>query len=330
MKKLLLTIAVAFIGIKGLAQAPTNGLVAYFNFQNTFGSNNPSHSFAVNSFSGGNPTFTTGKYGQGVSFTSGQSVVNNSMDAAIPQGNYANAIAGDYTICFWLKKTTTSRTFETAVEMFASHYFRVESNNYTTGMATAATTFYGNNVGSSPTINTWKHYIIVYSGSGTLAQPRITVYEDGVATSSVISMPVATVMHRFTNKITVGGGTDTIGTTVLSKALEGSIDELYFYNRVLSSTERANVRNATNGILSTQDFNSKNLKATIYPNPASNNFTIQIENEIKSVEIYSLQGQKVLTSNAKNVNVSSLSKGMYLVRIEDENNAVATQKLVIE
>ena len=55
-----------------------------------------------------------------------------------------------------------------------------------------------------------------------------------------------------------------------------------------------------------------------------------MENEVKSVEIYSLQGQKVLTSNSKNINVSNLSKGMYLVRIEDSNNAVSTQKLIIK
>ena len=55
-----------------------------------------------------------------------------------------------------------------------------------------------------------------------------------------------------------------------------------------------------------------------------------MENEVKSVEIYSIQGQKVMSATSKNVNVSNLSKGMYLVRIEDENNAVATQKVVIE
>ena len=54
-----------------------------------------------------------------------------------------------------------------------------------------------------------------------------------------------------------------------------------------------------------------------------------MENEVKSIEIYSLLGQKVLTSNSKNINVSNLSKGIYMVRIEDENNAVATQKLII-
>jgi hypothetical protein len=37
-----------------------------------------------------------------------------------------------------------------------------------------------------------------------------------------------------------------------------------------------------------------------------------------------------MSATSKNVNVSNLSKGMYLVRIEDENNAVATQKLIIK
>ena len=55
-----------------------------------------------------------------------------------------------------------------------------------------------------------------------------------------------------------------------------------------------------------------------------------MENEAQSVEIYSLQGQKVLTSFDKNVTVSSLSKGIYLVRIEDSNNAISTQKLIVK
>jgi Secretion system C-terminal sorting domain len=68
----------------------------------------------------------------------------------------------------------------------------------------------------------------------------------------------------------------------------------------------------------------------IYPNPASDYFTIEMENELKSVEIYSIHGQKVLTSNSKSINVSDLSKGIYFVRIEDQNSAVSTQKLIIK
>ncbi|NHM00680.1 hypothetical protein G4D72_00985 [Flavobacterium sp. KDG-16] len=35
-----------------------------------------------------------------------------------------------------------------------------------------------------------------------------------------------------------------------------------------------------------------------------------MENGVKSIEMYSLQGQKVLTTIHKNVNVSNLSKGL--------------------
>ncbi|WP_396156157.1 T9SS type A sorting domain-containing protein [Flavobacterium macrobrachii] len=68
----------------------------------------------------------------------------------------------------------------------------------------------------------------------------------------------------------------------------------------------------------------------ISPNPATDNFTIEMENEVKSVEIYSLQGHKVMTASSKEINVSILSKGIYLIRIEDSNNAIATQKLIIK
>ena len=53
-----------------------------------------------------------------------------------------------------------------------------------------------------------------------------------------------------------------------------------------------------------------------------------IDTEIKSVEIYNLQGQKIKTALSKQVNVSDLSAGIYMVRMEDTNNAVETKKIV--
>lgn len=55
-----------------------------------------------------------------------------------------------------------------------------------------------------------------------------------------------------------------------------------------------------------------------------------METEVQKVEIHSILGQKILTSNSKNTNVSSLQKGVYMVRIEDTNNAITTQKLIVE
>jgi phosphodiesterase/alkaline phosphatase D-like protein len=92
-------------------------------------------------------------------------------------------------------------------------------------------------------------------------------------------------------------------------------------NRILGSF--------TTAVLSNSDYEQK-TSFSLSPNPASDNFTIEMENELKSVEIYSLQGQKVFASASKSINVSDLSSGIYLVRIEDQNHAVATQKLIIE
>lgn len=92
-------------------------------------------------------------------------------------------------------------------------------------------------------------------------------------------------------------------------------------NRILGSF--------TTAVLSNSDHEQK-LNFSLYPNPASDYFTIEMENEIKSVEIYSLQGQKVLTSNSKIITVSDLSEGIYFVRIEDQNSAFSAQKLIVK
>jgi len=107
---------------------------------------------------------------------------------------------------------------------------------------------------------------------------------------------------------------------------KGTIDNVFVYNRVLTSTEVAAIVNSTT--LSSSDFNSGNLKFGLYPNPSNELVNIELVSEIKSVEIYSLQGQKVLISSEKQINVSNLANGIYMVRVEDENGAVATQKLI--
>lgn len=67
---------------------------------------------------------------------------------------------------------------------------------------------------------------------------------------------------------------------------------------------------------------------TIYPNPVNNVLNIETELKLQSVEIYNTQGQKVLSSNQNQINVSDLAAGMYMVRIQDTDNAIATKKIV--
>ncbi len=75
----------------------------------------------------------------------------------------------------------------------------------------------------------------------------------------------------------------------------------------------------------------------MYPNPSSDNVTFSMENTIETIQSLSITdvlGKTVMTindnsSNEINVDVSNLSKGVYLVEITTESNLKATKKLVV-
>jgi hypothetical protein len=79
--------------------------------------------------------------------------------------------------------------------------------------------------------------------------------------------------------------------------------------------------------LSTLDINKLDLLA-LCPNPANNVLNIEMTTELKSIEIYNIQGQKVKVANQKQINVSDLASGMYMIRIQDSENAVSTKKFL--
>lgn len=59
----------------------------------------------------------------------------------------------------------------------------------------------------------------------------------------------------------------------------------------------------------------------MYPNPANNRITVELENQkVTTVKIYDLSGKEVLHSNDSNVDVSSLTNGVYIVTIESDDS----------
>jgi len=76
-----------------------------------------------------------------------------------------------------------------------------------------------------------------------------------------------------------------------------------------------------------EEFNQDNA-ISVYPNPANEVLTIKMASELKSAEIFNLQGQKIKTHTTKVMNVSDLLNGVYLIRIEDQNGKESIQKLV--
>lgn len=74
----------------------------------------------------------------------------------------------------------------------------------------------------------------------------------------------------------------------------------------------------------------------IYPNPVTNGriyISTEQNSSTKEIEIYDMLGKKVLnttlTNNNKEINISNLTPGIYMIKIT-ENNTSATRKLVIK
>ena len=79
---------------------------------------------------------------------------------------------------------------------------------------------------------------------------------------------------------------------------------------------------------SSSDFGIENVKFVLYPNPATDVLNIETTLGVLSVDFINMNGQKVLTSNEKQINISNLPAGTYMVRIEDLKNNVVMKKVI--
>lgn len=186
---------------------------------------------------------------------------------------------------------------------FLISYSNFPTNNFAFG----APPFY-QTTNYTITNGVWYHYVVTTNISGTVKQ-----YVNGV----LIGTYAGTINTSSTNTCFMQGG------------YNGAVDDLKIYNREISATEVVSLFN-NNTTLSSQNFNQNNLEVALYPNPVNDVLNIETALELQSVEIYNIQGQKVLSYNQKQINVSNLAAGMYMVRIQDSDNNIATKKIVIK
>lgn len=74
--------------------------------------------------------------------------------------------------------------------------------------------------------------------------------------------------------------------------------------------------------LSTRNF--KDVRFSLYPNPARDWVSIKTDETIKDVTVYNMQGRKMLRSKATfSLNVSSLNPGIYLLEVRTDKGASA-------
>jgi len=78
--------------------------------------------------------------------------------------------------------------------------------------------------------------------------------------------------------------------------------------------------------------NQTEFPIKIYPNPTSNTLIISNLKKSSEISIFDINGKIVITQNAiklPKIDVSSLAKGLYFVRIKDDNG-ISTTKFIKE
>jgi hypothetical protein len=86
----------------------------------------------------------------------------------------------------------------------------------------------------------------------------------------------------------------------------------------------------TTVVLANDDFNNVINKFILYPNPNNGIFKINTQQNF-DIEVYDILGQLVFTKKeTQNIIETELKKGIYLVKIINEEGKTATQKMVID
>jgi trimeric autotransporter adhesin len=78
--------------------------------------------------------------------------------------------------------------------------------------------------------------------------------------------------------------------------------------------------------LSTNDYAFSDF--SVYPNPTNDNINISSSENIKSIEVYSLEGRKIKSVVTSSVDISDLSSGMYLIQVKTNEEKIGTKKII--
>ena len=198
---------------------PTNGLVLAFGFNENSGTTVNDASGQRNNGAVSNTAWTTGKFGQALSFngTSSWVTVNNATSL-----NLSNRM----TLEVWVYPTTTSGWRTVIMREPNANYYLDSSNGSFTGAGPSAGVNNGSNQdvygSSSLPLNTWSHLAATWDGT------TLRVYVNG---AQVASKAIGQAIVATTSPLHIGGNSN------WGEYFAGKIDEVRVYNRALSQAE---------------------------------------------------------------------------------------------
>ena len=86
----------------------------------------------------------------------------------------------------------------------------------------------------------------------------------------------------------------------------------------------------TTEVVDVDNLENPRPEAIIYPNPAGAEARIFINSDVKTVDVFNLNGQRIMTVNQPTLNLSGLESGVYFVKIMDAKGLIYTNTLIVK
>ena len=107
---------------------------------------------------------------------------------------------------------------------------------------------------------------------------------------------------------------------------DGTVDEVnntvsYTFNDPVSF--KAVTASSANATLTVEDIYSLDARISVYPNPTANRIYIQGENVLQA-ELFDLRGRKVKATNQKQIDLSDITSGSFILKVTIDNMASMT------
>lgn len=277
------------------------GLIAEYNFNNTYNNVNGNSPFASN----GGTSFVADRNGN---LNSAININNTGTYATIPNLPYGNS---SRTIAFWAKANVLNGDYNMTFSYGSIGTGLANGGSFNNGYVEYFGYIDNFYAAVTHTANTWYHFVYTYDGT------TAKIYRNGVLAGQS-SKNWNTINNNDLFRLGIGVGNE--------YAFNGAIDDLKIYNYVLSDSEVANLYD-NNSTLTVTDF-SKTQSAEVYPNPVKDILNIKTSGTVKSVEIFNTSGSKVKEGKSTNIDMKQLPAGMYMVKITDSEGKTTTKKVI--
>jgi len=110
----------------------------------------------------------------------------------------------------------------------------------------------------------------------------------------------------------------------------GTVDEVnntvsYTFNDPVSF--KAVTASSADATLTIEDIYPLDSRISVYPNPTANRIYIQGENVLQA-ELFDLRGRKVKVTNQKQIDLSDITSGSFILKVTTDNNITKSFKII--